>query len=521
MISLSAGRSIGLSGIVAIVLVTSACIPSAIFGPSLSNLITTTGLEADYRPQDDTDIFYIDSPRICCSAKLSGMHQGTTVNVKWIYIQGDMAAKDNPLLGDETIVRDSDGFLGFTLQAPVSGFISGVYRVELSVDGKQQASGTFHIEKDVLIPFPQINSFSASPSNITVGQPVTLNWKVSNANRITIEPFVGSVMPAGSKNITPAADATYTLYALNRRGSSSNALTINVSPAITTRPDLVITEFWSSGNVISYRIKNIGDAPSCSCESYLYRNDMLESRDYVPSLAPGEERAEAFLRYHFSPRFSSVMGAVSSEASSDAVTIRICANGDRSCPESNGDNNCLEHNYGPLVNINLARYISSAQWQSSTGNLKWPIFKDSRDGFVSLSSAQMDAGMNYTDAISMCPPLVQNAWIQGTFGVLSGQPATLQPFTIPHKCKFSARVGVTREVPASASVKFLFGIDKGGEITYFPPLISTSKGRLDPCEVDLSSFAGQQVRFVLRVESAEPLQQGCAAWIEPVIIQER
>jgi len=433
-----------------------------------------------------------------------------------------MAAKDNPLLGDETIVRDSDGFLGFTLQAPVSGFISGEYRVELSVDGKQQASRRFHIQKDTSIPLPQISSFSTSQLNITVGQPVTLNWKVSNANRITVEPSVGSVLPEGIKNVTPAADTTYTLYALNRRGSSSNALTIHVTPAVTTWQDLVITEFWSSGNVISYRIKNIGDAPSCACQTYLYKNDMLTSQDYVPPLAPDEERAEAFMQYHFSPRFSSLIGSTAPDSSSDVVNIKICANGDKACPESSGDNNCFEHNYGLLTSIDLVRYAATAQWQSSSADLKWPIPRDTKDGWVSLSGAQVDTNLNYTDAISICPPLVQNGWIQGTFGsTLAGHPAVLQPFTIHHKCKFSARVGLTSETPVPASVKFLFGIDKGGEITYFPPLISTSKGRLDPCEVDLSSFAGQQVRFVLRVESAEPLQQGCAAWIKPVIIQER
>lgn len=507
--------------LVAVLVSSTSCSNLFNFDPSISDLTIATELLADSRPYDSTNSFFTDSPKICCSAKLSRAHPNTAVTADFVYVKGETAQETNPLIYEDKIICDNDRYIGFTLPAPAEGYISGEYRAEISIDGKQKVVGTFFIQKDSSTPLPRINSFAASPLSITAGQQTVLNWKVSNATRVNILPSPGSAGVEGTRSITPATDTTYTLWAVNRGGSSSNMLTVKVIPPITGRPDLVITEFWSSGNVISYRIKNIGNLASCPTESYLYKNDMQVSTDYVAPMEPGEERAEAFLGYHFSPRFPMEPSPYQPESGSDAANMRICLDGPNACAESSKDNNCMDHNYGPLLNINLVRYANSAQWQSSTNQLKWPMFRDGYDGWATVAPAQVENGGGYPDALIMVPPPIKNGWIQGTFGIANGSPVTVLPVIIPHKCKFSAKVGLTRDAPSTTSIKFTLGTAQGDEINFFPSVTVESKGKLENYEIDLSKLAGKHVKFIFKVESGQPLQQGNAVWIEPVLTQER
>lgn len=469
----------------------------------------TSGLEPDFHPRDNASVFNIDAPCICCSAKLCGIRTNSIVKAQWVCLQEGMAKKENPLLREETLECNNDGYIGFTLPAPVSGFITGDYEITISIDGKQGASKPFSIQKDTSVPLPTISSFSVTPASIISGQTVTLRWKVLNASRIVIEPSVGTVPPEDSKELSPPSDITYTIWAFSRRGSCSNSQSVKVAAATTAKPDLVITEFWSSGNVISYRIKNAGDGASCETQTFLYKNGIVEDRDYVAPLTPGEERSEAFLTYHFSPRFSFTgIG----DPAFDSLNITLCADGDNACVESKKDNNCFEHNYGMLTKLNFCRYASTAQWECSSGHLKWPMYKGSKEGWVTISSS--------ADVLQMCPPAEKNGWVQGIFGISSGNPPVLKPITIPHKSSFSARVGLTHEVPASSNVIFSFGIVRDSQISFFQPITITGGDKTENYQIDFSEFADQQVKFIFRVESDGPIQPGSATWAEPFLIQE-
>jgi len=485
--------------------------------PSVSEVILTTGLVAGSRPADSTALFYIDSPQVCCSARVSGAVPGTEVEATWTFIKGGMSREAKPVIREDTAACEKDCYVGFTLPAPDDGFVQGDYRVDLSIGGIIGASGAFSILKDPSIPIPQINYFTADPPGITAGQTAALKWKVTGATRVALQPAPGTSAVEGSQAVNPAADTTYKLYALSRGGCGYRSLTVSVAPLIKEKADLQILDFWSSGNVLAYRVKNNGDLASCPTMTYLYKNDLFESKDYVAPLLPGEERAEALQQYHFSPRFNTT-GV--SEATTDAVNIRICVNADAACVESDEKNNCLEHNFGTLLSINLVRYARSARWQSENITLKWPILKDSNAGMACVSTAQLGNGEGYTDALLMSPPPA-GGWIQGTFGVIQGTPPGLEPFYIPHKCKLTCKLGLTRDTRATAAVKFMLGTMQGSEITYFPSVTIDSANKIGAYEVDLSRFVGEKVYFVFRVESGGPWQQGSAAWIEPVITQER
>jgi len=76
-------------------------------------------------------------------------------------------------------------------------------------------------------PNPTISSFSANPTSVSAGQPVTLSWSVSNSTYNIIDPQAG---PVRGTNIVvmPSATTTYTLSSTNQFGRSTATVTVTV-----------------------------------------------------------------------------------------------------------------------------------------------------------------------------------------------------------------------------------------------------------------------------------------------------
>ena len=78
---------------------------------------------------------------------------------------------------------------------------------------------------------PVLHSFNTNRPEIMPGQTSTLSWQVSKADRIRIEPEVGTVTALGSKSVKPSKTTTYTLIAANKAGESRKSLRIEVGEA--------------------------------------------------------------------------------------------------------------------------------------------------------------------------------------------------------------------------------------------------------------------------------------------------
>jgi len=74
---------------------------------------------------------------------------------------------------------------------------------------------------------PVILNFSASPTSLSKGQPVTLSWHVSGAQYNIISPTVGAVRGT-SVAVVPSATTTYTLYSTNEYGRTTTTVTVTV-----------------------------------------------------------------------------------------------------------------------------------------------------------------------------------------------------------------------------------------------------------------------------------------------------
>ena len=76
-------------------------------------------------------------------------------------------------------------------------------------------------------PLPVISSFTANPSTVSTGQPVTLSWSVTGASYFVVSPQVGAVR-GNSVTVIPTKTTTYTLYGTNAYGRSTAAVKVTV-----------------------------------------------------------------------------------------------------------------------------------------------------------------------------------------------------------------------------------------------------------------------------------------------------
>jgi hypothetical protein len=74
---------------------------------------------------------------------------------------------------------------------------------------------------------PTISSFSANPTTVMAGQPVTLSWSVSNSEYNIIDPQAGPVRGT-SIVVNPSATTTYTLYTTNQFGRTTATASVTV-----------------------------------------------------------------------------------------------------------------------------------------------------------------------------------------------------------------------------------------------------------------------------------------------------
>jgi hypothetical protein len=148
---------------------------------------------------------------------------------------------------------------------------------------------------------PQIVYFTATPPVISYGGSITLSYSVLNATSVSIDNGVGPVSPSsGTAIVSPMMSTNYTLTATNSVGMYYMTISVFVTgaPAVGI-PDLVITEISDTGGIVSYKIKNQGDAPAGPSTSTLYVDGVVRANDNVGSIAPGETKTESFTGYSY------------------------------------------------------------------------------------------------------------------------------------------------------------------------------------------------------------------------------
>lgn len=118
----------------------------------------------------------------------------------------DVSGADNVTMEPGIGAVNSSGSLS------ISPSETTTYKLIASGDGKENvAMCTVTVEGESLL----ISSFDASPTSIRSGESAVLNWHVSGASNVTIEPDIGTVEPSGTLNVSPSATTSYKLTASN------------------------------------------------------------------------------------------------------------------------------------------------------------------------------------------------------------------------------------------------------------------------------------------------------------------
>jgi len=173
------------------------------------------------------------------------------------------------------------------------------------------------------------------------------------------------------------------------------------------------------------------------------------------------------------------------------------------------------------VNINvLSSYASaysfstnacSATWSSGAGILPCPGTDGDARGFVlPLGSHQMEDGVTASEGLLTFPQYVTDGYIQGVF------PA----FAVQGGDHFQSYVGCQYGGPADCYVTFRLNYQVGSGPVY---TLKTANERLEGLvyrmDVDLSSLAGQNVKFILMVSAFGSASGDRAVWSAPRIVR--
>ena len=369
---------------------------------------------------------------------------------------------------------------------------------------------------------PTISSFAASPTSINQGQQTVLSWNVSGATTVTIQPDIGPMQLAGSLTLTPNATVTYTLTAENAAGSATSSATVNVTPVVAGKPDLVITDIFLQANQVYYVIKNQGNAVAQPTRTDFYigyidepmqrLNWLKQTTNFVDLLAPGEERTQRFSNFDW--KFSS---SVPEQGNLITYNVKACANVENSSAESNMDNNCLIEAWGPGFIYDFVKQAHLAKWTSGAGQLFWPMSAEYEVGAAYL--------ITYNPVLVICPQKVNNGWILGKFGDFYVDPvskaASVRDIQIPLLAKFTSKVGFAPGITSPDGVTVALGyFDDLGSLVFFNKMPVMSDGQMHDYNVDLSSMAGKHTQFVLWVEANGSPVNTCVRWDSPKITQE-
>ncbi|RPJ63363.1 MAG: hypothetical protein EHM12_02480 [Dehalococcoidia bacterium] len=98
---------------------------------------------------------------------------------------------------------------------------------------------------------PYVALFTVLPPNTISNYPAVLKWDVKNSTGVIIEPNIGVVDAAGSKDImTPVMTTVYQLKATNAQGAILATTTLTISGELPRRDAPVIKQFTANPHII-------------------------------------------------------------------------------------------------------------------------------------------------------------------------------------------------------------------------------------------------------------------------------
>jgi len=300
---------------------------------SLSEITTAAVVDAQGQAMGVArEDFTADTPTIYLSARVNNAPADTLITAGWLFFKDSNNKEVNRPLFDDSITVKGTRYFSFGHPAPSTAWEPGQYVIKINVNGKEYANARFKVKvpQKADVPAPTITFFKAEPEAITWGQAVVLSWSTTAATRVDLS-AMGNVQAVGNKIVLPAVSQEYTLTATNAVGTTTKKVFVEVTSFNSDKPELVIVDFWATGDKANYKIRNVGGAEAKESLSGLYVNGLLADQSRVEILAPGQERVYAFpaLKWGYGTQRTY------------KIPVRVCADDYNRIGEYDEFNNCL------------------------------------------------------------------------------------------------------------------------------------------------------------------------------------
>jgi hypothetical protein len=164
----------------------------------------------------------------------------------------------------------------------------------------------------------------------------------------------------------------------------------------------------------------------------------------------------------------------------------------------------------PGTSYDFAANVCAAKWYSGAGELPCPGTNGDAKGFVLITTpSKLENGTtDNRTGLLLHPQNINNGYIQGTY------PA----YTVKAGDKFRATVGCEHNATSCYVVLRLdYSLDGSSSIQTFWAFVERYEGQVYNADIDLSSLAGKNVKFILTVLSAGSPTGDRALWVAPII----
>jgi len=352
---------------------------------------------------------------------------------------------------------------------------------------------------------PAIKSFAADPGSIASGSSATLQWDVSNAEAVKIDPNVGIFNPKGSAAITPKTTTTYTLTAYNGIGIVIGSTQVLVQKdAAAGKTDLIISDIYKvttpTGVKIGYTIENKGTQNAPASSSKLYANGEYKTSDAVGPIAAGAKFERQF-DWNYNP---------------STGIISVIADADNNVADSDRGNNEMLVAMPVFVNYDFVANASAAQWKGSDPlqSIHFGTEQGSEGGAAYYrTDSLLEDGTGPGKYLETQPDLTYRGIITGDYEI---------GYAVKPGDHFYGLVGFLHGAE-SGNVRFQIYIRSKGERDWHemgPELNALYDYRIDPMVIPIPpEYFGKKADFRLSVINAREPFQSWAVWIEAKVIR--
>jgi hypothetical protein len=328
---------------------------------------------------------------------------------------------------------------------------------------------------------PVINSFTASPSDISLGGSTSLSWNVSNTTSVTIDNGVGVVGSSGSTIVLPTATTIFTLTASNAAGNDTATALVIVSSAPPPPTSLPVINYFTAGppvisgggsTTLSW---NVSDASSVTIDNGI-----------GPVGSAGTTIVSPASSINYTLTATNAAGWRS-------MTLAVLVTGGG----------------GTTVAYDFVEQAPTAYWwtiiSSSVVALPFPGAINDNRGFATYrDNIKLSDGNTYTRVLETHPQWVNNGWISGKYSGVY----------VPPGAKLRIKIGL---INGAAAGNVEFHIGKLGDVATISAGVAYADG-VKEVEANLDAYAGQTIDFVLGTNANGSSTQDWAAWAEAKII---